>query len=261
MGTRPEGRWQGLLTAVAAAVALVGLEPAPASGSTIERVPAIDFEWPEAVQPGPARFVVRPATLDELAAVRDRLAQGDLMLATGLGVSALGVAEAAALGGMFAGGLVVGAIVIVPLSLGIYAHDKIVADHVREGLDVEAFLAEIRTGLPADPPAGTTNLEVEVKVLDFGLVPRDPHATGPTDPICLVADAEIVVRQSGEPLYDRFLHVQPYLRSAGARAPFCRRYDRWGTHEAAMLIAARRELARSLADMIRSRLQPIVGSH
>ena len=92
-------------------------------------------------------------------------------------------------------------------------------------------------------------------------MPRDSHATDPTGPICLVADAEIVVRQAGESLYDRFLHVQPYLRSAGARAPFCRRYDRWGTHEAAMLIAARRELAGSLADMIRSRLQPIVGSH
>jgi hypothetical protein len=261
MGTGPDRRWQGLLTAVTAAVALVGLQPAPASGSTIERVPAIGFEWPEAVQPGPARFIVRAATLDEQAAVRERLAEGNLMLASGLGVSALGAAEAVALGGFFSGSLMFGAIVLVPLSIGIYAHDQDVAGHVREGLDVEAFLAEIRAGLPTDPPAGTTTLEVEVKVLDFGLVPRNPQAAGPTDPICLVADAEIVVRQAGEPLYDRFLHVQPYLRSAGARAPFCRSYDRWGTHEAAMLIAARRELADSLADMIRSRLQPIVGSH
>ena len=261
MGIGPDRRWQRSLTAATAAVVLAALQPAPASGATIERVPAVSFEWPAAVQPGPARFIVRAATLDEQAAVRDRLTEGNLMLATGLGVSALGVAEAAALGGMFAGGLVVGAIVVVPLSLGIYAHDKVVADHIREGLDVEAFLAEIRAGLPADPPAGTSKLEVEVKVLDFGLVPRDPHATDPADPICLVADAEIVVTQAGESLYDRFLHVQPYLRSAGARAPFCRRYDRWGTHEAAMLIAARRELADSLADMVRSRLQSIIEDH
>jgi hypothetical protein len=259
MGTESDRRWRGLLTGVTAVVVLVGFQPILAPATTIERAPAVRFEWPEAVQPGPARFIVRPATLDELATVRDRLAQDNLLLATGLGVSVLGAAEAAALGGMFAGGLVVGAIVLVPLTLGIYAHDRNVADHVREGLDVEAFLSEIRAGLPADPPAGTTNLEVEVVVLDFGLVPRDAHASSPADPICLVADAEIVVRQAGDPLYDRFLHVQPYLRSAGARAPFCRSYDRWGEREASMLTAARRELADSLADMIRSRLQPIVG--
>lgn len=261
MGTGPDRRWQGLLTAVTAALLLVAFQPAPASGSTIERVPEVRFEWPEAMQPGPARFTVRAATLDEQAAVRERLAESNLMLASGLGVSALGAAEAVALGGFFSGSLMFGAIVLVPLSIGIYAHDQDVAGHVREGLDVEAFLAEIRAGLPADPPAGTTTLEVEVKVLDFGLVPRNPQAASEAGPLCLVADAEIVVRQADEPLYDRFLHVQPYLRSAGAPAPFCRSYERWGQREAALLVAARRELARSLAGMVRSRLQPIVGSH
>lgn len=260
MGTWRKRFGRRLLSAVAAGAILATAQPVLADGPKITRIPATNFEWPAGVPRSPASFVVRPATLDEQAAVRESLKTSNYMLAASLGISAAGVAEAAALGGMFAGGLVAGAVVLVPLSLGLYVHDRIIASHIREVLDVEVFLADIREGLPSDPPLSPAPVEVDVRILDFGLVPRDANATDPTNPLCLVADAEIVVRHAGESLYDELLYLQPYLRSAGAPAPSCRSYALWGEREAALLVAARRDLARSLAGMVVSRLQPLVRS-
>lgn len=236
------------------------LPGAAAGAEAIQRVPANVFLPAPGVPTAPASLVVRPASPAELTAVNERLHGAGIMLATGVGVSVAGLALVAGSASslMFAGGLVAGAIVLVPLSIGTYAFEHQQATGIRVALAPETFITELRAALPAGVPPPAAALQVDVLILDFGLAPRD--AADPRDVLCLVADVAIEVRQEGAMIHSETLHVQPRVRSEDAPAPFCRRYERWGRRDAEALVAARQDLARTLGRMVRARLEGIQWS-
>lgn len=256
------GLLPGLVLAMCAAVCAVGRasgatappKAAAAPIPTITRVAARPFVPTDPDAAPRASLVVRLATAEEQAAVRERLEESGVVFRTlaGTAVVGLGTGLAATAAGMYAGGLIVGGIILLPASVAMYAHEHHTADRVKAALAPETLIEELRAVLPSMAADGTLPLAVDVVILDYGLIQRT--ASEKDAPLCLVADLGIEARRNGTTVYQETVHVQPYLRSVDAPAPMCRAYEKWGKHDAEVLVRARKDLAASLGTMVRARL-------
>jgi len=232
--------------------------PPPAPSVEIQRLPVQVLESFGDDRQGSVELVVRQATLDEQGLIRRHLdeSRGGALLGLGVaGLSAAGAASAAATGMyMYSGAMAAGAILILPLSLMVYALGEREAAHLRKGLDLERFLNELRGSLPpASGPAVDPGYEVEVLLVEYGLVDR--RLSERDAAICLIADVQVSVKHVHATIYQETLFLEPFLRSADAPPPPCRQIDDWVEQEGARLAAARRTLAQAIARMIRARLE------
>lgn len=265
LSTRGSGTFPALLVLLFATAFCAGTASGAASAAGLPAVapPAITRVAPKPFVPDDpsaslrATIVVRLATAGEQEAVRARLESSGVMSRNmaGTAVLGLGVGAAATAGGMYAGGAILGGILLLPSAIAMYAHDRHVADHVSAALAPEALVEELQAVLPSTQAIDSPTLSVELIILDYGLLARTEHDRN--EPLCLIADLGIEVKRNGESLYQEMVHIQPFLRSADAPAPVCRSYETWGKHDARMLIRARQDLAASLARMVRSRLDAL----
>ncbi len=222
--------------------------------SEIERVPVRRLEAPAEGPLAPASVAVRAAVQPDLGPVersREKTASTKRTLES---AGAIAAALAAAAPPLYAGTIALGAL-LVPAAAGLEIYEKRDQDTIvrtlREvDLPTQLRSALVRRSVPS--AGGETTAGVTVTVNAFGLAPR--AGSCPTCPVCMVADAELVVTQGGEELFRDPLVVTAWRRSADAPPPVCATMAEFAEGDGRLLRKAVLDTAEVLAGMTVQRL-------
>ena len=162
------------------------------------------------------RLTVQGAEQADTELIDKLRSESHTFLQTGIGVSTLGLIEAVAIPSLYSSALVAGAIIVVPLSVAIGVMDKRTHDTVENTLKenslVEILRQRFRRHLTNGLEVNNGSTQLQITVLAYGLS---------SDPECLFADAAIQVLQQSRVVYEDFIYIEPFLRSADAPPPYC----------------------------------------
>lgn len=227
---------------------------APEPVSEIERLPVRRLEAPAVGPLAPASVAVRAAVQPDLGPVERSREQTASTKRTLESAGAIAAALAAAAPPLYAGTIALGAL-LVPAAAGLEIYEKRDQDTIvrvlREvDLPTQLRSALVRRTVPA--PGGETPTAVTVTVNAFGLAPR--AGSCPTCPVCMVADAELVVTQGGGEVLRDPLVVTAWRRSADAPPPVCATMAEFAADDGRLLRKAVLDTAEVLAGMTVHRL-------
>lgn len=235
--------------------------PSPAPPQTIERVPVRPFDAPVPV-PHQLRVSVRAVSAADLQFVEELRAMTQRFVGLGLGVSGAGVAEVALMPGpMFADALIVGAVILVPLVIGIdlveHGQSETLRKVVAQSDLVRLIADDLAARVPATAPsAALPVIDIEVIVLGYGLVPRSATSTM----LCLMADAELVVEVADAQVFQAPVYIEPLRRSADAPPPICGSMAEFANDDGAQLRSAIGDYARVIGAITAHRLRGLSWS-
>ena len=228
--------------------------PAREPVSEIERVAVHRLERPAEGPLAPAAIAVRAAGQPDLGPVersREKTASTKRTLeSAGTIAAALAVAAAP----LYAGTIALGAL-LVPAAAGLEIYEKrdqeTVVRILREvDLPTQLRSALVRRSVP--DPGGESAASLIVTVNAFGLAPR--AGSCPTCPVCVVADAELVVTQGATEVLRNPLLVTAWRRSADAPPPVCATLAEFADNDGRLLRKAILDTAQVLAGMAVNRL-------
>jgi hypothetical protein len=168
--------------------------------------------------------------------------------AEGAGALTLGLVAAP----MFASGLVVGGIMLVPLGTYGYLHEKGIWDSINGALSTAEFTRAIDSAMKNRLRAAFTednmpNVKIEITIQVLGIV----KATGQD---CLVALAHFGLNNDTEELKEDNLHITVSGKSEDAPPPQCTTLDRFAENEARLVKNTLAEYAEVLAVMAIDRI-------
>lgn len=191
----------------------------------------------------------------DVAAVERIREEVSMMTGSSVGLGAVSAVEAFAMPGFMSGSLVAGALILVPLAVGMDAVARRQHERITGALKESDFQAEMRRQIEqrlAKPGAAGAAMRLSAIVIAYGLVPkydRQPHG-----PLCLVADVDLLLEASGQVLYRDTVYLEPYRRSEDAPPPVCAAMDRFAARDGTALREAVLQYAEVIAAIANHRL-------
>ena len=187
----------------------------PITQREITRIVAKEFSFPNAQIPRHFNLKVRPATEFDTEEIRKLRSDAQSLVTMELGIAALGVVEAFVLPGFFSGSLIAGAIFIAPTAIILNEIDRrthnIIMRTLQEISLVDLTRMNLEKHLPRADASVTEVPEVELVIVGYGF----------TNQVCLFADAVIIVKVQGDPVYEDVIYLEPFLRSSDSPPPIC----------------------------------------
>jgi hypothetical protein len=230
--------------------------PGPPPAQAIERVPVRRFDAPVPV-PHQLRVSVRAVSAADVQFVDELRAMTQRFVGMGLGVSGAGIAEVALMpGSLFAGGVIMGAVILVPMVIGIDLVERGQSETIKKVIaqsDLVRMIADDLTPrIPAPVPStALPEVDVEVVVLGYGLVPRSATSTA----LCLMADAALRVKVADVEVFQAPVYIEPLRRSADAPPPICASMAEFAKDDGERLASAIGDYSRVLGAITVHRLQ------
>jgi hypothetical protein len=221
--------------------------------SEIERVPVRRLEPPAEGPLVPASIAVRAAGQPDIGPVersRETTAGTKRTLES---AGTIAAALAAAAPPLYAGTIALGAL-LVPAAAGLEIYERRDQDTIIRTLREVDLPTQLRSALVrrSVPAAGGPAAGVVVTVNAFGLAPR--AGSCPTCPVCVVADAELVVTQGNTEVLRDPLQITAWRRSADAPPPVCATMQEFAADDGQLLRRAILDTAEILAGMTVTRL-------
>lgn len=220
----------------------------------ILRVPVNELILPEGMSaPIAFHYSVRLAKPTDMATLERLRSESRKLLGTSLGISTIGVVEAFVIPGFFSGSLIAGAIFITPLALTLAAIDQHNYNSIEEAFEQTELvpLTQQRLALRTDVASATQNAEgvmVELIITSYGLT---------YEPVCLFADAAIIVKNNGQPFYEELVYIEPYLRSADASPPICASAELFAHDSGALIKRGLNEYSQVLSAILLKRTRAL----
>jgi hypothetical protein len=213
----------------------------------VKRMPAIS---------GPATIQVRGVRDAEVGAIERIRGETREMTGSAIGLGAVSTAEAFLMPGFFSGSLVAGALILVPLAVGLDSVQRRQHERIAGALEGADFQGELRAQLGRSMvphgAAGESAHRLSAIVIAYGLIPK--YADQRYGPFCLVADVDLVLHAGERETWRDTVYLEPYRRSADAPPPVCATLERFAARDGGALRDAIAQYAQVVAAIARSRL-------
>lgn len=159
----------------------------------------------------------------------------------------------------FASGLVVGGVILVPLTMGMAERQRRILTALSESLQRADFPAAAEAALrrragAALPPSEGRTAEVVLTIRSFGFIGQG------VDWGCMVVATELAVHVDGTELDRAALSIEPARSTPGAPPPQCAFLDRFARDEGRLVTVAAAEYAEVVAALAVTRLAALRGN-
>lgn len=224
----------------------------PVSAQTSSQTEPISFvpfnTLPEQIIPDSFRLTVQGVEQADTELIDRLRSESRAFRRSGIGVSTLGLVEAVAIPSLYSSALVAGAVIVVPLTVAIGVMDKRIHDTAENTLKENSLVEMVRQRFPShltnNLEADHGSTELRVTVIAYGLS---------SNPVCLIADAAIQVFDQTGVIYEDFIYIEPFLRSADAPPPYCYSLDAFAKNDGELLMRGLMDYSQIIQAIVKKR--------